>query len=78
MADINADGQLEMVAADSLGNVAAFTAAGKEVWETHLNSQIHQVGRLRQAGRQAGRRWRRWLAAWLAGQSWAGWLVGPG
>ncbi|EFN59749.1 hypothetical protein CHLNCDRAFT_133372 [Chlorella variabilis] len=42
MADINADGQLEMVAADSRGNVAAFTAAGKEVWETHLNSQIHQ------------------------------------
>lgn len=43
VADVNADGRLEMVAGDSRGNLAAFDATGKEVWETHLQSQIHQV-----------------------------------
>jgi len=47
VADVNNDGRLELVAADSRGNLAAFTADGKEVWERHLQSQIHQVGGMR-------------------------------
>jgi hypothetical protein len=42
-ADINGDGQTEIVAADTRGNVAAFTPRGKEVWERHLASLIAQV-----------------------------------
>ncbi|KAL4443840.1 hypothetical protein ABPG75_011577 [Micractinium tetrahymenae] len=42
VADIDNDGRLELVAGDARGNLAAFTADGKEVWETHLESQIHQ------------------------------------
>lgn len=41
VADVNNDGKLELVAGDSRGNLAAFTSEGKEVWETHLQSQIH-------------------------------------
>ena len=44
VADINDDGRLELVAADARGNVAAFTSGGKEVWERHVGSQVHQVG----------------------------------
>jgi hypothetical protein len=43
VADVNNDGKLELVAADARGNVAAFTAGGQEVWETHLGSQVHQA-----------------------------------
>lgn len=43
--DINDDGKLELVATDTLGNVAAFDGTGKEVWERHLESAISQVGR---------------------------------
>lgn len=42
-ADINGDGETEIVAADTRGNVAAFTPHGKEVWERHLASLIAQV-----------------------------------
>jgi hypothetical protein len=42
-ADINGDGETEIVAADTRGNVAAFTPHGKEVWERHLASLISQV-----------------------------------
>ena len=45
-ADINGDGQTEIVAADTRGNVAAFTPRGKEVWERHLASLIAQVRKL--------------------------------
>ena len=44
VADVDNDGRLEMVVGDARGNLAAFNYKGKEVWETHLNSQIHQVG----------------------------------
>lgn len=44
VADVNNDGKLELVAGDARGNLATFTADGKEVWETHLESQIHNVG----------------------------------
>lgn len=47
VADVDNDGRLELVAGDARGNLAAFTADGKEVWETHLESQIHQVGACR-------------------------------
>ena len=43
VADVNNDGRLEMVVGDARGNLAAFTYKAVEVWETHLNSQIHQV-----------------------------------
>jgi hypothetical protein len=48
-ADINGDGETEIVAADTRGNVAAFTPHGKEVWERHLASLIAQVRTLYQA-----------------------------
>jgi hypothetical protein len=41
--DLNGDGQLEIVAADTRGNVAAFDWRGKEVWERRLKSLIAQV-----------------------------------
>ncbi|CAN6291272.1 unnamed protein product [Urochloa humidicola] len=41
-ADINDDGKIEMVTADSHGNVAAWTAEGEEIWEVHLKSLIPQ------------------------------------
>ena len=38
--DVNDDGALEIVACDSRGNVAAFSAAGVELWERHLGSLV--------------------------------------
>lgn len=42
-ADINGDGALEVVAADTRGNVAALAADGRELWERHLKSTITQA-----------------------------------
>ncbi|KAJ0987858.1 hypothetical protein J5N97_006214 [Dioscorea zingiberensis] len=41
-ADINDDGKIEIVTADTHGNVAAWTADGDEIWEKHLKSLIPQ------------------------------------
>nr|GLL36921.1 protein DEFECTIVE IN EXINE FORMATION 1 isoform X2 [Ipomoea trifida] len=41
-ADINDDGKIELVTTDTHGNVAAWTAQGKEIWERHLKSLIPQ------------------------------------
>ncbi|OIT01074.1 PREDICTED: protein DEFECTIVE IN EXINE FORMATION 1-like [Nicotiana attenuata] len=41
-ADINDDGKIELVTADSHGNIAAWTAQGKEIWEKHLKSLVPQ------------------------------------
>ncbi|KAK6779175.1 hypothetical protein RDI58_021359 [Solanum bulbocastanum] len=41
-ADINDDGKIELVTTDSHGNVAAWTAQGKEIWENHLKSLVPQ------------------------------------
>ncbi|CAL9198700.1 protein DEFECTIVE IN EXINE FORMATION 1-like isoform X1 [Musa acuminata AAA Group] len=41
-ADINDDGKIEIVTADTHGNVAAWTAQGEEIWEVHLKSLIPQ------------------------------------
>ncbi|TYJ96262.1 protein DEFECTIVE IN EXINE FORMATION 1 isoform X1 [Cucumis melo var. makuwa] len=41
-ADINDDGKIELVTADTHGNVAAWTAQGQEIWEVHLKSLIPQ------------------------------------
>ncbi|KAJ8533027.1 hypothetical protein K7X08_015916 [Anisodus acutangulus] len=41
-ADINDDGKIELVTTDSHGNVAAWTAQGKEIWEKHLKSLVPQ------------------------------------
>ncbi|XP_015056230.1 protein DEFECTIVE IN EXINE FORMATION 1-like isoform X2 [Solanum pennellii] len=41
-ADINDDGKIELVTTDSHGNVAAWTAQGTEIWETHLKSLVPQ------------------------------------
>ena len=38
--DVNGDGMLEVVACDSRGNVAAFNAAGRELWERHVGALI--------------------------------------
>lgn len=42
--DINGDGQLELIAADARGNIAAFTAKAEELWERHVASEVAQVG----------------------------------
>lgn len=42
-ADINDDGKIELVTADTHGNIAAWTAQGKEVWQTHIKSLVPQV-----------------------------------
>lgn len=42
-ADINGDGETEIIAADTKGNVAVFTHRGLEVWERHLASLVAQV-----------------------------------
>lgn len=41
-ADINDDGKIELVTTDTHGNVAAWTAQGKEIWENHLKSLVPQ------------------------------------
>nr|CAD1822120.1 unnamed protein product [Ananas comosus var. bracteatus] len=41
-ADVNDDGKIELVTADTHGNVAAWTAQGDEIWEVHLKSLIPQ------------------------------------
>ena len=41
--DINGDGQLELISADTRGNVAAFTAKAEELWERHVASAVSQV-----------------------------------
>lgn len=41
-ADINDDGKIELVTTDTHGNVAAWTAQGEEIWETHLKSLVPQ------------------------------------
>lgn len=43
VADINADGALELVAADVRGNVVALSADGTELWERHVPSLVGQV-----------------------------------
>lgn len=42
-ADINDDGKIELVTTDTHGNVAAWTAEGKGIWEQHLKSLVTQV-----------------------------------
>lgn len=42
-ADINDDGKIEIVTADTHGNVAAWTTEGDEIWEKHLKSLIPQA-----------------------------------
>ncbi|KAF7143171.1 hypothetical protein RHSIM_Rhsim05G0205700 [Rhododendron simsii] len=41
-ADINDDGKIELVTTDVHGNIAAWTAQGKEIWETHIKSLVPQ------------------------------------
>ncbi|XP_062166288.1 protein DEFECTIVE IN EXINE FORMATION 1 [Alnus glutinosa] len=41
-ADINDDGKIELVTADTHGNVAAWSTKGEEIWETHLKSLVPQ------------------------------------
>ncbi|KAK4268653.1 hypothetical protein QN277_025273 [Acacia crassicarpa] len=41
-ADINDDGKIELVTADTHGNVAAWTTKGVLIWEKHLKSLIPQ------------------------------------
>ncbi|KAK7834265.1 protein DEFECTIVE IN EXINE FORMATION 1 [Quercus suber] len=41
-ADINDDGKIELVTADTHGNVAAWTTKGEEIWEAHLKSLVPQ------------------------------------
>ena len=43
VADINSDGFLEVVAADALGNVAAFNLKAEELWERHVASLVASV-----------------------------------
>lgn len=42
-ADINDDGKIELVTADTHGNIAAWTAQGKEIWVTHVKSLVPQA-----------------------------------
>lgn len=42
-ADINDDGKIELVTTDVHGNIAAWTAQGKEIWEQHVKSLVPQV-----------------------------------
>ncbi|KAK9842754.1 hypothetical protein WJX74_001858 [Apatococcus lobatus] len=44
--DVDGDGRLELVAADSHGNLAVFTPEAEEVWEVHLGSAILQAASL--------------------------------
>ncbi|GMH39270.1 hypothetical protein BSKO_07168 [Bryopsis sp. KO-2023] len=43
VADVNGDGEIEIVAADRHGSVAMFNIYGKELWERHLKSSIAQA-----------------------------------
>ena len=43
VADVDGDSQLEVVAGDTLGTLAVFTAQGHEVWERHVKSGLSQV-----------------------------------
>ena len=43
MADVNADGMLEIVACDTHGTLAVFTAGATELWERHVKSGIAQA-----------------------------------
>ena len=43
VADVDGDGQLEIVAGDTLGTLAVFTAQGQEVWERHVKSGLSQA-----------------------------------
>lgn len=40
--DASRDGEPEIIAADSRGNVAAFDAHGEEIWSRHVKSLISQ------------------------------------
>ena len=60
MADVDGDGQLEVVAGDTLGTLAVFTAQGHEVWERHVKSGLSQVRLV--AGVNAGLRCACWGA----------------
>lgn len=42
-ADINDDGKIELVTADTHGNVVAWTPKGDMIWEKHLKSLIPHV-----------------------------------
>ena len=42
VADVNADGVLEMIAVDNKGNVMCFSKSGKEVWETQVSGFVAQ------------------------------------
>jgi len=42
-ADINDDGKIELVTADTHGNVVAWTPKGDIIWEKHLKSLIPHV-----------------------------------
>lgn len=42
-ADINDDGKIELVTADTHGNIAVWTPKGALIWEKHLKSLIPQV-----------------------------------
>ncbi|KAJ1411283.1 WD40/YVTN repeat-like-containing domain superfamily [Sesbania bispinosa] len=42
-ADVNDDGKIELVTADTHGNVAVWTPKGDLIWEKHLKSLIPQV-----------------------------------
>ncbi|KAL6763316.1 hypothetical protein V8C86DRAFT_347755 [Haematococcus lacustris] len=41
--DLNNDGHVEICAADTRGNIAAFNIAGEEVWSRHVKSMIAQA-----------------------------------
>lgn len=43
VADVDADGQLEVVAGDTRGTLAVFTKEGTELWERHVASAITQA-----------------------------------
>jgi hypothetical protein len=43
VADVDNDGEIELLVGDNRGNVAAFRHDGKELWERHVRSLIAQV-----------------------------------
>ena len=38
--DVDGDGQLDLVACDTLGNIAAFRADGTEIWDRVLSGSV--------------------------------------